>query len=398
MKKNLFFYKNYNTKKQTKSLVANLPSLLFLVCLLIACDNTKPLHSQETSAKVNYQHPIPFEPSNYICYQTNNIINIDGQLKEADWAQAPNTKDFVDIEGSLQPTPPLKSSAKLLWNKDYLYIAMVMEEPHLWATLKDRDAIIFQDDAFEIFIDPDGDGHNYCEIQVNAFNAVWDLLLSKPYRIGKGPHAKTTWDVDGIQTAVSLNGTLNNPTDIDKSWTVEMAIPWSAMKEISTTNTPPKNGDQWRMNLSRVDWLMDVVGNNYQKQTKPNSEKPKQEQYHVWSPQGKIALHHPELWGYVQFTQKRVGVESVVFAPNPEEQIKWVLWQLHYQQAAYFKKYKKYATSILELSKVSVNILGYQFKLTMENNINGYQLIAPTVEGDRFWVINEEGQILMNDK
>lgn len=367
---------------------------LSIIVVLLACDNTKPLHSQEPTAKVDYQHPISFNPSNYVCYQTNNAINIDGQLNEMDWQQATTTNDFVDIEGDLKPKPPLKSNAKLLWNKDYLYIAMIMEEPHIWATLKDRDAVIFQDDAIEVFIDPDGDGHQYCELQVNAFNAIWDLLLSKPYRIGKGPHANTNWNITGLQTAVSLNGTLNKPDDEDEAWTVEMAIPWNAMKKITNTHSPPKNGDQWRMNLSRVDWLMDENENTYKKQIKQNSKKPKQEQYYVWSPQGRVALHQPETWGYVQFTQKRVGEELIFFDPNPEEQIKWALWQLHYQQAAYYKKYKKYATSIRELSKVDVKTPDYQLKLTMENYTEGYQLMAPTVEGNSNWVINEEGQIL----
>ena len=212
--------------------------------------------------------------------------------------------------------------------------------------------------------------------------------------MGKGPKANSAWDVVGLQTALSLNGSLNKSDDIDKGWTVEMAIPWNSLKELTPSKAPPKNGEQWRINLSRVDWLMNHSGNTYQKQTKPNSQKPLQEQYYVWSPQGKIALHHPETWGYVQFAKERVGEELIAFRPNPEEQIKWALWQLHYQQSAYFKKYKKYATSIQELSKVSVDVPNYEFKVTMENYINGYQLIASTVTGNSNWVINEEGLIL----
>ncbi len=371
---------------------------LFLVLSIIACDNTKPLQSQETSVNIQDPDLVPFAPSNYVCYRTNKAIHIDGLLNETDWQAASNTNNFVDIEGARQAVPPFKSNAKLLWDADNLYIGMTMEEPHLWATLKERDAIIFQDDAFEIFIDPDGDGHQYCEIQVNVFNAVWDLLLQKPFRIDKKSTANTKWDVKGLKTAVSFNGTLNQPKDIDENWTVEVAIPWSPMKEISAASVPPKSGDQWRMNLARVDWLLKIEGNTYQKQLKPNRKKPKQERYDVWSPHGKIDLHQPEMWGYVQFTKKRVGEGAVAFTNNPEEQIKWALWQLHYQQAAYFKKHKKYATSIQELSKVSVNIPNYQFDLTIENSLNGYQMKAPTIKGNNYWVINEEGQILMNGK
>ncbi len=371
---------------------------LLLILFLVACDNTKPLHNQETAVKVSHQHPVPFQPSTYVCYRTNHTIHIDGQLEEADWQLASATNDFVNIEGADKLMPPFKTNAKLLWDADNLYVGVTMQEPHLWATLKDRDAIIFQDDAFEIFIDPDGDGHQYCEIQVNAFNAVWDLLLSKPYRIGKESAANSKWNLQGLQTAVSFNGTLNQTHDIDDDWTVEIAIPWSAMKELSTTNSPPLNGDQWRMNLARVDWLLKIKENSYQKQMKPNKKRPEQERYDVWSPHGKIDLHQPEMWGYVQFTQKRVGEGQVSFATNPEEHIKWALWQLHYQQAAYFKKHRKYATSIQELSKVSVDIPNYQFDLTIKNSSDGYQLAAPTINGNSHWVINEDAQILLDGK
>jgi len=47
-------------------------------------------------------------------------------------------------------------------------------------TLTARDSIIYLDNDFEVFIDPDGDTHNYYELEINALNTVWDLLLVKP--------------------------------------------------------------------------------------------------------------------------------------------------------------------------------------------------------------------------
>jgi hypothetical protein len=67
----------------------------------------------------------------------------------------------------------------MLWDYKYFYIAAQLQEPHIWATIKERDAIIYQDNDFEIFIDPDGDSHNYYEVEINAFGAFWDLLLLK---------------------------------------------------------------------------------------------------------------------------------------------------------------------------------------------------------------------------
>jgi len=43
-------------------------------------------------------------------------------------------------------------------------------------------SIIFHDNDFEVFLDPDGDNWMYYEIEVNAAGQVWDLMLVKPYR------------------------------------------------------------------------------------------------------------------------------------------------------------------------------------------------------------------------
>ena len=81
----------------------------------------------------------------------------------------------------------------MLWDDKYLYIGAAMVEPHVWATLTERDAVIYHDNDFEVFIDPDGDTHLYYEIEINALGTVWDLLLVRPYRDG-GP-AIDAWDV-----------------------------------------------------------------------------------------------------------------------------------------------------------------------------------------------------------
>jgi hypothetical protein len=73
---------------------------------------------------------------------------------------------------------------KMVWDDEYLYVAAEMEEPDIWATLTERDSVIFHDNDFEVFIDPDGDTHAYYELEVNALATAWDLMLLKPYRDG----------------------------------------------------------------------------------------------------------------------------------------------------------------------------------------------------------------------
>ena len=74
----------------------------------------------------------------------------------------------------------------MVWDEDYVYIGAQLEEPQLWATLTEKNSVIFHDDDFEIFIDPNGDNHNYYEFEVNTLNTIWELRLLRPYRDG-GP-------------------------------------------------------------------------------------------------------------------------------------------------------------------------------------------------------------------
>lgn len=371
---------------------------LSLACFLSlffvhACSPQSASVNNSIRSVVNYEHPITYGPEQYVCYKANNPIIIDGQLTEKDWDLAMPTKDFVDIEGSLKPLPEFQTYAKMLWDKEYLYVAAKLVEPHIWAKLTERDAIVFHDDDFEVFIDPDGDGHNYYEFQVNAINNIWDLILLKPYRIDRSPKVISNWDVKGVQCAVHLEGTVNDPSDEDQYWSVEIAFPWKVLKELSGVPTPPRNGQQWRINFSRVDWTMDIVEGQYQKRINPATQKPIPEDNWVWSPQGRIAMHHPETWGYLQFSNQLVGKKEIPFKAYPQEQLKWALWQLHFQQVAYFKKHKRYCSDINELTKVTTNLPNYTFQPVLENYTDGYQFVAEGLRAGRQWIINEDGRI-----
>ena len=192
----------------------------------------------------------------YPCPRASGAIVIDGQLNDAAWSSAPWTAEFQDIEGAAKPHPSLPTRAKMLWDDRYFYIGARLTEPHVWGTITQRDAVIFHDNDFEVFIDPDGDGHQYYEFEMNALNTGWDLRLVKPY-ISGGP-ALNEWNIEGLQTAVHVDGTLNNPGDTDRSWSVEIAIPWKALQEFSPAPCPPRPGDRWAVNFSRVEWQTEI--------------------------------------------------------------------------------------------------------------------------------------------
>jgi hypothetical protein len=238
------------------------------------------------------------KPKEYVCYRISEKITVDGNLNEPSWRDAVATDVFVDIEGDAKPRPRFKTFAKMLWDDEFFYIAAELEEPHIWGTLTQRDSVIFHDNDFEVFIDPNGDRNEYYELEINALNTVWDLFLPKPYR--DGGKARHEWDIAGLRTAVKINGTLNNPADRDDGWSVELAIPWKALAEYAHKPAPPADGDEWRVNFSRVEWQHEIVNGKYRKVAGTKEDN------WVWSPQGVINMHWPEMWGVVRFSKASV--------------------------------------------------------------------------------------------
>lgn len=283
-------------------------------------------------------------PRQYVCSRAGAPITIDGRLDEDAWKAAPWTEDFVDIEGDRRPKPRFRTRAKMLWDDRYFYIAAELEEPHVWATLTKHDSVIFHDNDFEVFIDPDGDNHNYAELELNALNTTWDLRLPKPYK--DGGKADDAWEIDGLKTAVHVNGTLNDPRDTDRGWTVEIAIPWGPLGKLTTVAAPPRDGDQWRVNFSRVEWQTDVVGGKYRKV--PG----RPEDNWVWSPQGVINMHRPETWGYVQFSAAPPG--RATFRPDPAGAAKHLLHRIYYAERTFKEKHRRYARTLAELGLAGV--------------------------------------------
>lgn len=285
-------------------------------------------------------------PLIYVCPRTLQPPRLDGRLDDAAWSHAPWTVDFQDIEGDKKPKPAFKTRAKMMWDDEYLYIGAHLEEPHVWATLTEHDSVIFQDNDFEVFLDPDDDGHQYVEMELNALNTTWDLLLPRPYR-GGGP-ALNGWEIKGLRTAVHIDGTLNHPEDTDRGWSVEIAYPWAAIREVSHVPCPPRDGDQWRINFSRVQWQTTVKDGKYVKV--PG----KPEDNWVWSPQHTIDMHWPDRWGVLQFSTETTQLPAPKNLPEWENRMR--LTDVWVAQNQYRAANKKFCASAAELGFPEVTL------------------------------------------
>lgn len=317
------------------------------------------------------------EPASYVCYRTTGKINIDGELNETDWENAISTEPFVDISGAGFAKPKYSTRAKMLWDDNYLFVAAVLEDDNIVAKLSKRDTIIYYDNDFEVFIDPDGDGHNYFEIENNARGVIFDLMLDKPYR--NGGNFMIQWDCPGLRLAVHNNGTINNQEDKDKSWVVEMAIPREAIT--LNFNNPLKAGKCWRVNFSRVQWL----------------KKGGPEENWVWTPTGRVDMHMPDRWGYLYFSDKSVAQkgDKIVYPYN--RNVYKLLWAMFYAQQQYHSKSGRYYRSEKEFifSDIDRSLLPKGSKIIVEATNSSY-LLSISSEG-KLYTLSDEGKFNYKD-
>jgi hypothetical protein len=302
----------------------------------LAWESTQSVHADDVTARYRDVAPTPWnatdivtEPRRYLCPRVEGPLELTGRMDDPRWAAAAWTEDFVDIEGHKKPMPRFRTRARMCWDEEYFYVGAEMEDPHVWATLTKKNSFIFNDPDFEVFLDPDGDNHDYYEFEINPLGTIWELWLEKPYRDGGPVHREH--NLDGVRYAVAVDGTLNDPRDTDKGWSVEIAFPWAALRKFAGEMAcPPRDGDQWRVNFSRVHWLADIIDGEYRKVPREAHA----EDNWVWTPQDAIDMHRPEKWGYVEFaTESR----------EPRRDETWpareLLMDLYYQHKAGVEEY-----------------------------------------------------------
>ena len=365
-----------------KTMLATMP---LAALLLLACAGNNPTSGPE----ITYAPQPAFNPPTYVCYKAPAPITIDGKLTAEEWDAVPWTSDFTDIEGEKRPAPHFRTRAKMAYDDKGMYFAALLEEPHVWATLTEHDAVIYYDNDFEIFLNPTNDTHNYLEYEVNALGTDWDLYLSRPYR--DNPEVLNNWEFAGMRKAIHIDGTLNNPDDTDKSWSIEVFIPWSSIYQVQRGKEKPEAGEQLRVNFSRVEWTTEVKDGKYVKIPMPGEDKIREYNW-VWAPTGVINIHLPELWGYVQIADQVAGQGETPFVKRPEEETKWFLRNLYYRQNEYLAATGRYADNLQALRSEEVCPPAIAGQLKIYATPSMYEITLPAPDGT-VWRIRQDGLV-----
>lgn len=300
-------------------------------------------------------------PKQYVARRGTPPV-IDGDVFKECWEKVPWSEPFGEIRGPADapkgtgPTAAQATRMKMLWDDKYLYIAAVLDYPaedELIAKFTARNSPIFHTDSdFEVFIDPAGCCHGYKELELNAINTVWNLMLNQPYsnggkelsgRVAK-PGEADYWEVKAQQTATRVTrGACHSPGE-PAQWCCELALAHIDTLTSVPLGTAPSPGHSWRINFSRVE-----------KQGQVNW---------VWSPQmkwnpgerrhaGEVNMHLPDAWGYVLFADsqgKIPGGEAEKWL-DPAWPARAAATAVYYAAKAYESSNKQVPNSFQQLKK-----------------------------------------------
>ena len=247
------------------------------------------------------------QPPTYRAGRALDPIVVDGKLTEFTWAALPRVGRFTNIRKADQ-SDAAPTEATVAWDDRNLYIAFSASDRLPWGTMYKRDSHIWQEEVVEVFLDPDGDGKNYPELEVSPHNVVVDLLISAP-RAGLAGAIK--WDIEGLRTAVTKH---------PAGWITEIAIPWSSLAGAGIEKKP-NVGDKWRLGLYRIERSGGAPRGRevaaLQQDLRESSESEKKgiqakinelnlgTQWLAWSPtRVQRGFHDPERFGIVEFVLK----------------------------------------------------------------------------------------------
>ncbi len=218
----------------------------------------------------------PLQLPSHRATRVQKAPTIDGRLDDAAWA---NAKPLTLVQSFDGRPATLATTARIVYDDTHLYVAFDSVDPDVWGTKRKHDDDIYNEEVVEVFLDADGDGRTYNELQVSPHNVTFDASFVS-HRSDLATAMK--WE-SGMRTAVQVRGTLDDASDRDEGWSAEMAIPFASLTAVP--NVPPKSGDRWRFNLYRLE----------------HHERLRRIEGQAFSPLFKGDFHHLPMFGWLEF-------------------------------------------------------------------------------------------------
>ncbi len=219
----------------------------------------------------------------YRCHFVDQDIEIGRNFDAPVWANAEPVPFYLPIT---LDEPVSKTEAGLLWSKSHLYVCFKAYDRDVFARHTKRDSTTCNDDVLELFFKPLAGKETYYNFEINALNTVYDACNLRQGAAG-GHERWRMWDCKGLKSDVYIKGTINDPTDEDEYWMLQMGVPFN---ELDLGGKPcPEPGDQWKFHLSRYDYSLYLPGNGQELSSSAKLSK--------------VDFHYLDDWGTLEFVR-----------------------------------------------------------------------------------------------
>jgi hypothetical protein len=181
-----------------------------------------------------------------VCRKVATAPTIDGRLDDAAWTNAQVIDRFPIFWTKAKGQDVTR--ARLVWDDEALYFAADMDDAELRSYGTKRNDHLWEGDVFELFFKPQNDRPEYYEFQVNPRSVILELAFPKR---GFDFATLAARPPLGMKAVAVSRGTVDQPGDADRGWTVEGRIPWTVF---APSGGQPKPGVEWGFALCRYDY------------------------------------------------------------------------------------------------------------------------------------------------
>ena len=206
-------------------------------------------------------------------------VKIDGTLDEHVWEKAARLAPFVKHD-TMAPAR-VNTEVRIWYDAQALYLGWACDDPDIQATFTQRDSRFWEEEVVEFFVTPSA-LDRYFELQWNPLGGTFDAIISNELAPdGRSKQFKGDWSytASNMTFAVKADGTVQDSSDRDRRWTVEVRVPFADLKVPA-----PRVGEVWRANFYRF-----------------NRDRDRETEQLSWSPTILPGFHQPTRFGYLRF-------------------------------------------------------------------------------------------------
>lgn len=199
---------------------------------------------------------------------------VEEQPNSSEWDKLPYVQLVDVVTGE---TPALQTFVRVCWSRYGLHVQFRCDDDVIVSPYTKRDDPLYDADVVEWFIDPGTSDHSYYEFNISPHNVVFDSKITNAP--DKPRSFNPEWNATGLTSEVRYVQPNRQQGD---SGSVQ--IEYTAMLPFADLQACPQPGDEWTLNLFRID--QNAAG---------------ERSYYAWSPTGAVQFHVPDRFGRIRF-------------------------------------------------------------------------------------------------